>query len=96
MKRAEKLSPDVVIERLTERPEWSLVDGKLHRSLTFPDFVRAFGFMSQVALHAERMNHHPEWRNVYGRVEIDLVTHDCDGISERDFTLAKAIDALVG
>lgn len=96
MKRAEKLSPEVVAARLRERPAWSLSEGKLHRSLVFPDFVRAFGFMSQVALHAERLNHHPEWRNVYGRVEIDLVTHDCAGISERDFALAAIIDTLVG
>jgi 4a-hydroxytetrahydrobiopterin dehydratase len=94
MKRAEKLSADVVTARLAQRPLWSLAAGKLRRELAFPDFVRAFGFMSQVALHAERLNHHPEWRNVYGRVEIDLVTHDCGGISERDFELAAIIDAL--
>ncbi|MET0341732.1 MAG: 4a-hydroxytetrahydrobiopterin dehydratase [Polyangiales bacterium] len=95
MKRADKLSAEDVTARLTAHPAWSLVDGKLRRTLTFPDFVRAFGFMSQVALYAERMNHHPEWRNVYDRVEIDLVTHDCGGISERDFALAAKIDALV-
>ena len=96
MKRAEKLSADVVTDYLTARPLWSLAEGKLHRDLAFPDFVRAFGFMSQVALHAERLNHHPEWRNVYGRVEIELVTHDCGGISERDFALADIIDSLAG
>lgn len=73
---------------------WALREGKLHREYHFPTFVRAFGFMSGVALLAERHDHHPEWSNVYGRVVIDLVTHDAGGVSQRDLTLATAIEAL--
>lgn len=67
---------------------WSLRDGKLYRRFDFPDFVAAFDFMSRVAPEAERMNHHPEWLNVYNRVEVWLVTHDAGGITELDFELA--------
>ncbi len=73
---------------------WSVVNGKLHRTFEFPDFVAAFGFMAKVALHAERLNHHPEWSNVYGSVRIDLVTHACSGLSTRDLRLAEAIERL--
>jgi 4a-hydroxytetrahydrobiopterin dehydratase len=64
------------------------------KSFKFKDFVEAFGFMASVALLAEKADHHPEWSNVYNRVEILLTTHDCDGLSARDVALAKAIDAL--
>lgn len=75
-------------------PEWSLVDGKLHRELRFPDFVAAFGFMARVALVAEKLDHHPEWSNVYGTVTIDLCTHDAGGqVTLRDAELARRIDA---
>lgn len=90
----EKLCDDEVSTRLAALPEWTLREGKLYRELAFPDFVRAFAFMTQVALLAERMNHHPEWSNVYGRVVIHLTTHECGGLSPRDFKLASAIDAL--
>jgi 4a-hydroxytetrahydrobiopterin dehydratase len=75
---------------------WSLEAGKLHREYRFPDFVTAFGFMASVALVAESMNHHPEWQNVYGRVVVDLTTHDAGGITEKDLTLARRMDALAG
>jgi len=68
---------------------WELKDSKLHISLEFADFVAAFAFMTAAALHAEKMNHHPEWTNVYNRVEIDLTTHDAGGITELDFKLAE-------
>jgi len=71
---------------------WSLHDGKLHKEFRFADFVAAFGFMTRVALISERMNHHPEWFNVYRTVRVDLTTHDVGGISERDFALARAMD----
>jgi 4a-hydroxytetrahydrobiopterin dehydratase len=71
-----------------------LANGKLHKEFTFDGFVKAFGFMSAVALIAERMNHHPEWFNVYNRIVIDLSTHDVGGISALDFELATKIDAL--
>jgi 4a-hydroxytetrahydrobiopterin dehydratase len=67
----------------------------LIRSFRFKDFNEAFGFMSRVALLAEKADHHPEWSNVYNRVEILLTTHDAGGLSQRDVALAKAIDALL-
>jgi len=78
-------------------PEWRLAREKdaLLRSFEFADFVAAFGFMTRVALLAEKMDHHPEWSNVYNRVEILLTTHDCNGLSARDVTLAQAIDHLL-
>ncbi len=85
------------LEALNARLElpWTLEDGKLRKVFEFDDFVSAFGFMAQVALLAERMNHHPEWLNVYRRVEIDLTSHQVGGISERDFELASEIQNLV-
>ena len=68
---------------------WELKDNKLHISLKFADFVAAFAFMTAAALHAEKIDHHPEWKNVYNRVEIDLTTHDAGGITELDFKLAE-------
>ena len=82
---------------LAELSAWSLArEGKaIERTFQFDDFVRAFGFMSSVAILAEKQDHHPEWFNVYNRVEVTLTTHDANGLSQRDVTLAKAIDALV-
>ena len=90
-----RLGDDEVRARLGEIPGWELVDGKLHREIRFPSFVEAFGFMTQLALIAERSDHHPEWFNVYNRVVIDLQTHDAGGISERDFALATAANRLL-
>ena len=95
MSRPTKLTDDIVQSLLDERPDWSVVEGKLHRELKFADFNQAFGFMTRVALVAESMNHHPEWFNVYSTVRIDLATHDAGGITELDFELAAKIDALV-
>ncbi len=82
---------------LAALPQWQLLaDGRaLHRSFRFADFSAAWGFMTRVALLAEAQNHHPDWRNVYNRVEITLTTHDSGGLTARDVTLARAIDALV-
>lgn len=91
-----KLSETEISRHLESRPDWSVVGGKLHRELKFADFNEAWGFMCRVALVAERMNHHPEWFNVYNTVKIDLTTHDAGGISARDFALAEKIDALAG
>lgn len=77
---------------MAELPGWVVQDEKLYRQFKFPDFVAAFGFMSQVALLAEKMDHHPDWSNSYNRVDISLTTHDLGGISMRDITLAKQID----
>ncbi len=75
---------------------WSLVDGRdaIQKSFKFNDFNEAWGFMARVALAAEKADHHPEWFNVYSRVEITLTTHDADGLSARDVDLARQIDAL--
>ena len=94
MGKPTRLSDQQVSEALAGLSGWELAGGKLHREFKFGDFVEAFGFMSRVALAAERMDHHPEWFNVYNRVSIDLRTHDCDGISDRDFELAGKIDSL--
>ena len=91
-----KLSDTEIQAGLAARPGWTLVAGKLQREYKFKNFVRAFGFMTSVALVAERMNHHPEWFNVYGTVKVDLTTHDVGGISQLDFKLAEKMDALAG
>ena len=82
---------------LAALPGWSLRgDGlAIERTYKFADFVAAFGFMTRVALEAEKADHHPEWANVYNRVEIALTTHDAGGLSTRDAALAAKIDALV-
>jgi 4a-hydroxytetrahydrobiopterin dehydratase len=81
-------------EALAALPAWSPVEGRdaILRRLSFADFNQAFGFMSRVALKAERMDHHPEWFNVYGRVDITLTTHEADGVTARDVELARFID----
>lgn len=79
---------------LGELDSWTVKDGKLHREYKFQDFVRAFGFMAQAALLAERANHHPEWFNVYNRVVVDLATHEAGGITEKDFDLARQMEAI--
>lgn len=77
-------------------PAWKLVDGRdaIARSFRFTDFNAAFGFMARVALEAEKHDHHPEWFNVWNRVDITLSTHDAGGLSSRDIVLAQAIDAI--
>jgi len=91
----EKLSVAEIEERLQGLPDWGLDQHKLFRHFVFENFIEAFGFMTQVALLAEGMNHHPEWTNTYARVEIYLSTHDAEGITEKDFTLARCIDSLL-
>ena len=92
---AEKLSPAAIEVQLAALPDWALDQHKLYRHFVFENFVEAFGFISQVALLAETMNHHPQWSNNYNRVEIYLTTHDAGGITARDFTLAGRIDSLL-
>ncbi|MBK6511488.1 MAG: 4a-hydroxytetrahydrobiopterin dehydratase [Haliea sp.] len=91
----EKLSPQDINKQLAQLDGWSLHDDKLQRQFVFRNFVEAFGFMSQVALLAEAMDHHPEWSNVYNRVKIELTTHDAGGITERDFMLAGRINNVL-
>jgi len=89
------LTPAEIDQLPQQLPGWSLVDGKLHRELVFADFNEAFGFMSRVALIAEAMGHHPEWRNVWNRVVVDLTTHDTGGLSSLDRQLAQRSNALL-
>ena len=90
----ERLTSADCADRLARLDGWRVApDGRgLVRDFVLGDFVQAFGFMTKVALLAERLDHHPEWSNVYNRVSILLTTHDVDGLSERDFALAQAID----
>ena len=85
------------IELLADLPEWRCEDtrgGLIKRELVFGDFSQAFGFMTRLALAAEKMNHHPEWFNVYDRVEITLTSHDVNGISMRDIEMARLAERL--
>lgn len=88
------LKPPEIESELRDLPGWSLASGKLHREYKFVDFIHAFGFMATAAMAIEKMDHHPEWSNVYNRVTIDLATHDAGGITEKDFALAKKLEAL--
>ncbi|MGE4062391.1 MAG: 4a-hydroxytetrahydrobiopterin dehydratase [Rhodospirillaceae bacterium] len=90
----QKLSSERRAAALQSLSSWHDVPGRdaIAHSLTFKDFNTAFAFMTRVALKAERMDHHPEWFNVYNRVDITLATHACDGVSERDIELASFID----
>jgi 4a-hydroxytetrahydrobiopterin dehydratase len=91
------LSQSQLDSEVAKLSNWSVKDGKLHAEFRFKDFVEAFTFMTKVAFAAEAAQHHPEWRNVYNRVTIDLVTHDAgDAISERDVEMARQIDTLAG
>lgn len=94
MSNRERLDDAAIRAHLQQLDGWALDDARLHRQFEFADFVQAFGFMASVALAAERMNHHPDWSNVYNRVDIHLSSHDVGGLSERDFKLARTIDAL--
>jgi len=82
---------------ISDLENWQPVAGRnaITRSFTFKDFKQAFAFMTQCALKAEQMNHHPEWFNVYNKVEVTLTTHDTGGVSEKDIKLAKFMDSLV-
>ena len=93
----EKLSAAARAQALAGLAGWREVAGRdaIAKELRFKDFNAAFGFMARVAVMAEKMDHHPEWFNVYNRVEITLSTHDAGGVSERDIKLAKFIDSIV-
>lgn len=89
-----KLDPDQVREALASLPHWTHDEarGAIRRSFKFADFGQAFAFMTRIALAAERADHHPEWFNVYNRVEVLLTTHDCGGLSQRDVDMALLAD----
>jgi 4a-hydroxytetrahydrobiopterin dehydratase len=87
-----KLSDEEISQQVVKLDGWKVVHGKINKTFKFDDFVQAFAFMTKVAMEAEKMNHHPEWFNVYDTVRIDLVTHDVGGISDYDIKLAKTIE----
>jgi 4a-hydroxytetrahydrobiopterin dehydratase len=91
---ADPVLPDGEVEVLLARhPTWTVVDGRLHRELTFTGFAQAFGFMAQVALAAEKLDHHPDWSNSWNKVVVDITNHASGGLTNRCFQLAAAIDA---
>jgi len=90
-----KLGDTDIAIRVSTLEHWAVENEKLTRTIKFRNFVDAFGFMTSVAIEAEKMDHHPEWFNVYNRVEIRLTTHSAGGISDLDFQLAKRISDLV-
>ena len=91
---ATKLTDAQITAELDKTPGWTRSGDKLARTFQFADFVAAFGFMTRAALIAERMNHHPEWFNVYKTVKVELSTHDAGGITGLDFELARAMTKL--
>ncbi len=93
---AVKLTDEQIAEKIQDLDGWAhnRAENRVEKSFQFATFVEAFGFMSQVALLAEKMDHHPDWSNVYNRVHVALNTHDAGGVTNRDFKLAKAIDGL--
>ena len=92
----QKLSEEQIKQELAKLKGWTVANGKLNRTFEFKDFNEAFGFMTRVAMEVEKLNHHPEWFNVYNKVKIELVTHDVNGISNYDFKLANIINRLAG
>lgn len=94
MDRPSLLTKDAVVAWLGEHPAWELDGLFIRREFTFENFVKAFGFMTSVAIMAEKMDHHPEWSNVYNRVTISLTTHDAGGLTDYDTAFAEAADDL--
>ena len=92
--RPQRLDDAQISARLRGLPAWQLRDGKLWRAYRFRDFGAAFAFMARCALRAEQLDHHPEWSNVYSRVEVALTTHDAGGLTELDFALAQAMEGF--
>lgn len=92
MARPPKLTPDELRSALHGLPAWKLAAGRLVRDIRFSDFSEAWAFLSRVALAAEKLDHHPEWTNVYNRVHIELSTHDAGGVTRLDVELAENID----
>ena len=89
-----RLSQEDIDEELKNLSGWRVLNEKLHKEFQFDDFSQAFGFMTRAAIECEKMNHHPEWLNVYNRITIDLTTHDAGGITKNDVNLAKILNSL--
>lgn len=89
-----RLSQEEIDEELKNIPGWSVVNDKLHKEIQFDSFNQAFGFMTMAAMEIEKMNHHPEWFNVYNKLVIELTTHDAGGITRNDINLARILNSL--
>jgi 4a-hydroxytetrahydrobiopterin dehydratase len=89
-----KLSSESIDMELKNLRGWRVVNNKMHKEFEFDDFNQAFGFMTRAAMHIEKMNHHPEWFNVYNKIIVDLTTHDAGGITQNDIILAKILNSL--
>lgn len=89
-----RLSDGEIKDATGSMPGWEVLDGKLHKEYIFETFNAAFGFMTRAAMEIEKMDHHPEWSNVYNRLAVDLTTHDAGGITSNDISLARTLDAL--
>ncbi len=90
-----RLTQEDIDEKLKNLPGWSVVNKKLHKEFLFDSFNQAFGFMTRAAMEIEKMNHHPEWFNVYNRITVELTTHDAGGITKNDINLAGILNSLV-
>jgi len=89
-----RLSSESIDHELENLKGWTIVNNKIHKEFQFDDFNQAFGFMTRAAMHIEKMNHHPEWFNVYNKIIVDLTTHDAGGITQNDINLAKILNSL--
>jgi 4a-hydroxytetrahydrobiopterin dehydratase len=89
-----RLTQEDIDKELKNLPGWSVVNEKLHKEFQFVSFNQAFGFMTRAAMEIEKMNHHPEWFNVYNKITIELTTHDAGGITKNDVNLAKILNSL--
>jgi 4a-hydroxytetrahydrobiopterin dehydratase len=90
-----RLSELEIEEELKKLPEWSVKNDKLRKEFKFDNFNQAFGFMTRAAMEIEKMNHHPEWFNVYNRITVELTTHDAGGITKNDVDLARILNSLI-
>jgi len=90
-----KLSESEIKKHLEQLPDWSFIDNAIETTLEFETFKDCFSIMMRIAFEVEAQNHHPEWFNVYNKLSIRLSTHDADGVTDKDFKLAKAIEAII-
>jgi len=93
--RPKAYTPEEIKSAFSELKDWTLHANSISKEITFKNFVQAFGFMAQVALEAEKLDHHPDWKNVYNKVSITLSTHDAGGLTELDLKLAKKINKIL-
>ena len=91
-----KLTEDQIKNRLVDFPDWEYDDNSIHTTIEFENFREVFATMTRIAFECEKMEHHPTWTNTYNELEISLNTHDADGVTEKDFDLAAAIDDILG